>query len=628
MSWLYTIVFAGMLLSQNDNSVQKVDTANVASPAAVVQPNDDVIDKFEQTYPFTANGRVSVSNVNGPITVEAWDRNEIRLEATKIADSQETMALMEIVIDARPTAFSVKTEFKHWNYDSNGGNRRRKAEVQYRLQVPKGAVIDEIGAVNGSVTVSNFSNFIKVSAVNGTVVASNLRGRIKLSTVNGTVKTDFDRVDAGTSIALETVNGRVNLELPSDVDATLKADTLNGGITNEFGLPIKKGKYVGRNMHGRLGSGEVQVNLTAVNGSLSIVRKKDGKSLRPVVNLVKADGEDEDSEDSDGEYAAVARTTNKAISDAVRVSAKASEKAAKETHKAAEKMRTELPKIELPDIEIPRIEMNEKEVQKVVNDSLRGQREAERVIRQAMWRTSPVSIDQKMNLFPVKGTPKVVIEAPKCKVLVRGWDQSSVKYVLTESRTNNSKPMVVNEDVGERNVSLTVAEPARPGLRERWGEDNVIRLEVFVPKKSDLLVETNEEIRLQGVSGELELIGADEPISVRDAEGVLKLTSENGLVRVVGFKGKLEMESSDSEVYLEGDFEKINSHSADGNITLTLPPNKNASISTNAAIESEGLNIVRENSRTWRLGNGGSKYDFEFSDGSLLVRSRSLIETN
>jgi hypothetical protein len=97
---------------------------------------------------------------------------------------------------------------------------------------------------------------------------------------------------------------------------------------------------------------------------------------------------------------------------------------------------------------------------------------------------------------------------------------------------------------------------------------------------------------------------------------------------VVGFKGDLELKAGDAEVYLEGDFNKIDSCADDARITLTMPQNKNASISTNTAIESEGLNIVRENDHTWRLGNGGPKYNFDFSDGKLIVRNQARIETN
>src|SRR5687768_15120370 len=102
MSWLYTIVFAGLLLSSggeqgaNSPDVQFIDTTETSRPTI------DEIEKVEQTYPLNPNGRVSVSNVNGSITVEAWDRNEVHLEATKIADTREALALMEIKVTSRP----------------------------------------------------------------------------------------------------------------------------------------------------------------------------------------------------------------------------------------------------------------------------------------------------------------------------------------------------------------------------------------------------------------------------------------------------------------------------------------------------------------------------------------------
>src|SRR4029453_2995406 len=100
--------------------------------------------------------------------------------------------------------FCVETEFEHGNYGDlyNRNNRNRRLEVQYRLKVPKGAVLNEIGSVNGPITLANFTNVIKASAVNGRIIANNLRGRVDLSTVNGEVKADFESLNAGTSLAL------------------------------------------------------------------------------------------------------------------------------------------------------------------------------------------------------------------------------------------------------------------------------------------------------------------------------------------------------------------------------------------------------------------------------------------
>ncbi|HLA94910.1 MAG TPA: DUF4097 family beta strand repeat-containing protein, partial [Pyrinomonadaceae bacterium] len=228
MSWLYTIVFAGLMFSSSSEvEVSKIGTNVKQAPA--VNAAFDETEKFEQSYPLSANGRVSVSNVNGSIVVEAWDKNEVRLEATKIADSKETLGDVEIKVDARPDSFSVETEYKDWKWSNKDEkNRSRKIEVQFKLMVPRTAILNEIETVNGSVSVSNFVNYTKVSAVNGNVNAGNLRGTANLSTVNGEVIADFDRLEQGSKINCDTVNGSVNLTIPSDADATIKADSLNG----------------------------------------------------------------------------------------------------------------------------------------------------------------------------------------------------------------------------------------------------------------------------------------------------------------------------------------------------------------------------------------------------------------
>jgi hypothetical protein len=187
--------------------------------------------------------------------------------------------------------------------------------------------------------------------------------------------------------------------------------------------------------------------------------------------------------------------------------------------------------------------------------------------------------------------------------------------------------MAVLENATENSVTLKVLDNSR-GKAALLNGERTVRLDVYVPRKSDLRVTTEEEIRVEGVTGKIDLNGEDDPVSVRDSAGSLKLTSGDGLVRVVGFKGSLELETVDADVYLEGDFDKIESCASDANITLTIPADRNVSISTNKAIESEGLNIVRENDRSWRLGTGGPRYDFEFADGRLVVRNQSMIETN
>src|SRR6185369_1652367 len=138
MTWLYSLVFAGLLFSSQNGPVKVSADSNSNTQIFSVA---DETERFEQTYPLTPNGRVSVSNVNGSITVNAWDRNEVKLVAVKTADSKERLADVEIKVDAKPDYLCVETNYDNWKNHGNGERwRNGKLQVDYELSVPRGAV--------------------------------------------------------------------------------------------------------------------------------------------------------------------------------------------------------------------------------------------------------------------------------------------------------------------------------------------------------------------------------------------------------------------------------------------------------------------------------------------------------
>jgi hypothetical protein len=247
--------------------------------------------------------------------------------------------------------------------------------------------------------------------------------------------------------------------------------------------------------------------------------------------------------------------------------------------------------------------------------------------RDANW-PGPM-IEKKRNSFSVKGTPKVTITAKGCGVRVRGWDKSEVQYSVTEiARRRDREPVTVSESNKDSNVTLNVTNPVNDSHPFGSFDDaERVRIDVFVPRKSNLKIATDGEIRLDGVSGEIDLKGEDEAINVRDADGQLNLTAADGQVRVIGFKGDLNSQTADGDVFLEGDFQKLTAKAGDGTVFLTVPENTNASIISNTDVEGEGLNVKPSGDNQWRLGQGGAKYHFDFSDGKLVVRCASLISS-
>lgn len=622
MSWLYTLVFVGMMFSNSVETRQVSSVPAVTEPVVVAQPTPlTETERIEKSFPLTANGRVSVSNVNGSINVVAWDRNEVKLVAVKSAETRERLADVDIKIDARPDYISIESDYgedRAWKGDSDKQWRNNdKVIVEYEMTVPRGAMLNGIETVNGSATVANFTNVVKVSAVNGTVRATNLRGTAELSTVNGEVFADFDKLAPGSRIALETVNGRVNLMIPSDSNATLKAESLNGAIANDFGLPGRKGKYVGSSLLGRLGSGEAAISLESVNGPLSVKRKSDGRPLSPATNLLPAKDEDEDGDvDIDPvDVAKMSREVDRSVREAQRI-------AMQDAQRELEKIKIDVPKLKLDALRDIDKSINSKAIEKSIKDSLEAQRIALTSMRDAMFFSGIPRIETKSNSFPVKGTPTVTIDAKGCAVRVRGWDNSEVKYSVVQLRGGSEgKAPAVTEGKSDTAVTIKVSELSA----SEFDNSPLTRIEVFVPRKSNLKIVSDKEVRLEGVSGELEIVGGDQSVDVRDSDGKLKLTNSDGRVRVIGFSGEVTAQTGDGDVYIEGAISKLDARAGMGTVFVTLPADANADVSSTTAPETEGFTLSERDAKNWRLGNGGANISFNSEDGKLVLRNAALL---
>lgn len=630
MSWLYSIAIVGTLIAGTLDSPGIIrDAAETISAApsssAVIQKETE---RFEQTYPFNSNGVVSVEDVSGSIVVEAWDRDEIHLVAVKTADTREALARVSFEIEATASKFHFETEYERKSGELGGEN----LSVDITLKVPRTAVLDAIETVNGSVTASNFVTQTKISVVNGDVKATNLRGSAHISTVNGRLNADFDELDPNGTISLETVNGTANLSIPSDANATIRANSLNGQIANDFGLTVRKGQYVGRDLNGRVGGGGVRIKLSSVNGDLSVKRRSDGRQLSPGTDLLGSTPANrriaappaplapEDAAELAAALSEVHRELEKAGADKERI-ASIHEKLLKD--KRFEELK------EFKNFEDFIVVFDSKEFPKQLEKVLKQKQEAFEKFRQLNINWAPMApmIEKHEGTFPVKGKPKVIVNAGESEVSIRGWNRSEVKYVVTEFRmrhnTENSA-ISATENGGTVRINLDTAEGASGIFRRPAGA----RLEIFVPAASDLEVNTGGPIRLEGVTGSIELKGGDGPIDVRESSGSLRLDAIDGHIRVIGFNGDINAATTDGDLFLEGDIVKLSAKSTDGDVVVTLPEKFAGTISSNVVVRTEGIDLQRENERTWRRGNGASVLAVESLDGTVTIRGTNAITVN
>lgn len=252
--------------------LSKPQTGSLSEPQA---KGDELTEEFHQIYPLSATGRVSIQNINGDVHIAVWDQNVVKVDAIKRAYQRERLDEAKIEVVNSADSVRIKTEYPDRNQTFNDkapGRYNNPATVEYTLTIPRKAGLDSAELVNGSLEIEGAEGDVKAASVNGQLKASGLVGEVKLSTVNGGVEATMTRLDDSKAVTLNSVNGSIVLIIPANAGAQIKASTVHGGITNDFGLTVNDGQYVGHDLSGQIGSGGPRIRLSNVNGSIAVKR--------------------------------------------------------------------------------------------------------------------------------------------------------------------------------------------------------------------------------------------------------------------------------------------------------------------------------------------------------------------
>ncbi|HMD31695.1 MAG TPA: hypothetical protein VKG84_07280 [Candidatus Acidoferrales bacterium] len=246
--------------------------AAVALPAAQAP----AVENFERTVPLQPGGSFSLSNVNGSIEIEGWDRDEVYISARKYSTrAAEDLGQVDISVLSSAGSVAVATR-----YPEGSGV---EVNVEFHVRVPARVLLASVTTVNGSVAVHDVSGAGSLAAVNGSVMLARSAGMFSAHATNGNVSLELlsldgalaqagasDRAAARRGISAQTVNGQVTVALPADAGAELEARTQNGDFVSDLPLLARSSAAAGRVIRGRVGSGGLPVYLRTVNGSIRL----------------------------------------------------------------------------------------------------------------------------------------------------------------------------------------------------------------------------------------------------------------------------------------------------------------------------------------------------------------------
>jgi hypothetical protein len=232
------------------------------SPLAAAH-SPGVTREFKQSYPLQADGTFELSNVNGTVRIEGWDKDVVEVSAVKTTQDKESLLdLVAIDVDSKPGAFSISTR-----YPQESGV---EVAVEYTIHVPRRAHLNHLSTVNGTLRLTELDGIGDLHTVNGNIEIFEGRGNVHAHTTNGNVYLELRNPADSRGAFAETTNGSVLLAIPTDLHADLEARCMNGSFSSELPF-VMQGATQPRVLHGKLGHGGLPIHLGTVNGGIRIV---------------------------------------------------------------------------------------------------------------------------------------------------------------------------------------------------------------------------------------------------------------------------------------------------------------------------------------------------------------------
>lgn len=279
------------------------------SPAAIAEQN---LSKRATVDPDVT---VDVSNVQGSVTVTAWDRNEVELTAHLESDKDR----LEFEASERQVRIEVERTDRH--------RYRNEDDATLTLKVPKGARLNvetvsaditidgvrgeqrlesvsgtvetraydeplSLHAVSGKISVAGSGGeaALRTENVSGTTIVSAIRGVYEGATVSGRIDASIAAVDRlhvetvsgdadikaelapSARVEMESVSGSLSLVIKPPVNADFEIESFSGDIDTCFGAkPRDKSRYgPGSELDFTQGKGGPRVVIESLSGDIRI----------------------------------------------------------------------------------------------------------------------------------------------------------------------------------------------------------------------------------------------------------------------------------------------------------------------------------------------------------------------
>ncbi|MBN2092122.1 DUF4097 family beta strand repeat protein [candidate division KSB1 bacterium] len=237
-------------------------------------------------------GYIEVGLINGGVTVEGYNGNEVIIEARSrtreiVTDEKKRKVDGMKRIPIKTTGLSVEEDENRMEISVESWRRT----IDLKLRVPFNTSM-KVNCVNaGDIFIQNVNGEFDINNVNGKVTLQDISGSVMAHALNKDLVVTFKKIDSEKAMSFSTLNGDVDVTFPENLKANVKLKSDNGEIYSDFEIKLdatprevveennrgKSGKYrvkIDHTVQGKINGGGPEFQFTTFNGDVIIRMKK------------------------------------------------------------------------------------------------------------------------------------------------------------------------------------------------------------------------------------------------------------------------------------------------------------------------------------------------------------------
>jgi len=260
-------------------------------------------EKIERTYTSDRDGKVYLEVKSGDIVVNSWDKNEVKIIASKndTVDISHTEGNIRIII-SRSRSFHYELfipDKAHLRVETASGRIKAReiggfgdirtvsgdievvtAKNGVRCKSVSGNI--QIGKITGNADLKTTSGKITVDGIEGSIKADTVSGKIEIEefshaeemeieSISGNIKL-LGELNPGSIYEINSHSGNVEIGIPSDSNFELRVETFSGNIHCDFEIKIS-GKMDRKKLQGIVGKDGASLILSSFSGNIRITKR-------------------------------------------------------------------------------------------------------------------------------------------------------------------------------------------------------------------------------------------------------------------------------------------------------------------------------------------------------------------